>query len=512
MALLNKFLAQSHVRTLFTSRNNNFKDSAACGNLLKEIKINANAAELAVTIEEQSNVEDANLIQKVPLVNYVRQLSSDGASLRDVLSAKIPQEQERVKAFRKEFGATKMGETTIDMMYGGMRGIRALVTETSVLDADEGIRFRGLSIPECQKVLPAANGGNEPLPEGLFWLLLTGEVPTKAQVQQLSQEWADRAALPQHVVTMLNNMPTTLHPMSQFAAAVTALNHDSKFAKAYSEGVHKSKYWEYVYEDSMDLIAKLPVVAATIYCNTYRGGKGSRSIDSNLDWSANFVKMLGYDSPEFTELMRLYLTIHSDHEGGNVSAHTVHLVGSALSDPYLSFAAGMNGLAGPLHGLANQEVLVWLRKLQREAGNNPSEEQLKEYIWKTLKSGQVVPGYGHAVLRKTDPRYTCQREFALKHLPDDELFQLVSKIYKVVPPILTETGKVKNPWPNVDAHSGVLLQYYGMKEMNYYTVLFGVSRALGVLASLVWDRALGLPIERPKSFSTDMLVNMTKKK
>lgn len=120
-------------------------------------------------------------------------------------------------------------------MYGGMRGIRALVTETSVLDADEGIRFRGLSIPECQKVLPKADGGEEPLPEGLFWLLCTGDVPTKAQVKAISQEWANRAALPQHVVTMLNNMPNTLHPMSQFSAAVTALNHDSKYAKAYSE-------------------------------------------------------------------------------------------------------------------------------------------------------------------------------------------------------------------------------------------------------------------------------------
>ncbi|KRF80841.1 probable citrate synthase, mitochondrial isoform X2 [Drosophila virilis] len=450
--------------------------------------------------------------QKVPAIGaYVRQIASETRTLREVLACKIPEEQERIKAFRKQHGGTKMGETTIDMMYGGMRGIKALVTETSVLDPDEGIRFRGLSIPECQKVLPAAEGGSEPLPEGLFWLLMTGDVPSKEQVQQLSCEWADRAALPQHVVNLLNCMPTTLHPMSQLSAAVVALNHDSKFAKAYSEGVHKTKYWEYAYEDSMDLIAKLPVVAATIYCNTYREGKGSRSIDSSLDWSANFVKMLGYDSPEFTELMRLYLTIHSDHEGGNVSAHTVHLVGSALSDPYLSFAAGMNGLAGPLHGLANQEVLVWLRKLQKEAGNNPSEDQLKDYIWKTLKSGQVVPGYGHAVLRKTDPRYTCQREFALKHLPDDELFQLVSKIYTVVPPILTELGKVKNPWPNVDAHSGVLLQYYGMNEMNYYTVLFGVSRALGVLASLVWDRALGLPIERPKSLSTDALIKMVKK-
>jgi len=442
---------------------------------------------------------------------YVRN-ASDSTDLKAILAEKIPKEQERIKGFRKQHGATVVGDVTVDMMYGGMRGIKGLVCETSVLDPDEGIRFRGLSIPECQKVLPKAPGGAEPLPEGLFWLLATGDVPTKAQVDALSKEWAKRAALPGHVVTMLNNMPASLHPMSQFSCAVTALNHESKYAKAYSEGVHKTKYWEYVYEDSMDLIAKLPVVAATIYRNTYRDGKGIGAIDPKLDWSANFCKMLGYEDKEFTELMRLYLTIHSDHEGGNVSAHTVHLVGSALSDPYLSFAAGMNGLAGPLHGLANQEVLVWLQKLRSELGDNANEDKVKDFIWKTLKSGQVVPGYGHAVLRKTDPRYTCQREFALKHLPDDPLFKLVSNIYKVVPPILTELGKVKNPWPNVDAHSGVLLQYYGLKEMNYYTVLFGVSRALGVLASLVWDRALGLPIERPKSMSTDGLIKFCSKK
>lgn len=442
---------------------------------------------------------------------FVRNASSDSTDLRSILAEKIPKEQERVKSFRKEFGNTKVGEVTIDMMYGGMRGIKGLVCETSVLDPDEGIRFRGYSIPECQKLLPKAKGGQEPLPEGLFWLLITGDVPNQAQVDALSKEWAARAALPAHVVTMLNNFPTTLHPMSQLSAAVTALNSESKFAKAYSEGVHKSKYWEYVYEDSMDLIAKLPVVAATIYKNTYKDGKGIGAIDPNKDWSHNFTSMLGFNDATFTELMRLYLTIHSDHEGGNVSAHTVHLVGSALSDPYLSFAAGMNGLAGPLHGLANQEVLVWLQNMMKELKNDLSDENLKAFIWKTLKSGQVVPGYGHAVLRKTDPRYQVQREFAQKHLPDYPLFKLVSSVFTTVPPILTELGKVKNPWPNVDAHSGVLLQYYGLKEMNYYTVLFGVSRALGVMASLVWDRALGLPIERPKSFSTDALMKAVKK-
>jgi citrate synthase len=442
-----------------------------------------------------------------PFVNAVK-YASTSTNLKDVMANLVPVEQKRVSEFRKQHGAFKIGDVTVDMAYGGMRGIKGLVTETSVLDANEGIEFRGHTIPKCQELLPKAPGGAEPLPEGLFWLLLTSKVPTAEQVDWVSKEWNKRADIPQHVVTMLNNFPRHLHPMSQLSAAVNALQSESKFAKAYSEGVHKSKYWEYVYEDSMDLIAKLPTVAAMIYRNLYRDGTSVGAIDMNKDWSHNFTSMLGYENAQFTELMRLYLTIHSDHEGGNVSAHTCHLVGSALSDPYLSFAAAMNGLAGPLHGLANQEVLVWIQKTTKQLGDSPTDEQVKEFIWATLKSGQVLPGYGHAVLRKTDPRYTCQAEFAKKHLPNDPLFKLVAQIYKIAPNVLLEHGKAKNPWPNVDAHSGVLLWHYGMKEMNYYTVLFGVSRALGVLASLVWDRALGLPLERPKSMSTDGLMKI----
>merc|ERR1712198_249168 len=447
------------------------------------------------------------LVPAVTNASFSTTNAVNAADLRTTVAEKIPAMQEEVKAFRKSHGSAKIGEITVDSLYGGMR-MKGLVTETSVLDTEEGIRFRGYTIPECQELLPKAPGGEEPLPEGLFWLLLTGDIPTEEQVRAVSKEWASRAALPRHVVTMLNNFPETVHPMSQFAAAITALNSESKFAKAYADGIHKSKYWEPAYEDSMDLIAKLPVVAATIYNNLFKEGATPCPIDPEKDWSYNFTEMIGYKDPMFTELMRLYLTIHSDHEGGNVSAHATHLVGSALSDPYLSFAAGMCGLAGPLHGLANQEVLVFLSKVVNEIGMDASDERVKTFCENLLKSGQVVPGYGHAVLRKPDPRHTCQREFALKHLPNDKMFHLVSQLYTIVPPILQGTGKVKNPWPNVDAHSGVLLQYYGMKEMNYYTVLFGISRALGVCASLVWSRALGLPLERPKSMSTDGLKKM----
>jgi len=445
------------------------------------------------------------------LLNTTRCVSSSkSTNLKDVLSDQVPVKQKEVKEFRKEYGSTKVGEVTVDMMYGGMRGIRGLVTETSVLDPEEGIRFRGYSIPECQKLLPRGNGGSgeQPLPEALFWLLVTGEVPSQAQADALSKEWNDRAAIPNHVIQMLNNFPSHLHPMSQFSAAITAMNSESKFAKAYASGVNKALFWEYAYEDAMDLIAKLPTVAAIIYRNLNREGTSVGAIDPKKDWSWNFSSMLGYEDSDFVELMRMYLTIHSDHEGGNVSAHTTHLISSALSDPYLSFAGGMNGLAGPLHGLANQEVLIWLTKVSKELQGDYSEKRMKQFVWDTLQGGQVVPGYGHAVLRKTDPRYQCQREFALQKLPNDPMFQLVASLYKVVPDILLEQGKAANPWPNVDAHSGVLLQYYGMTEMNYYTVLFGVSRALGCMASLIWDRALGLPLERPKSFDTPSLKKM----
>ena len=279
----------------------------------------------------------------------------------------------------------------------------------------------------------------------------------------------------------------------------------------YAKGAPKADYWKYTYEDSIELLAKLPNIAARIYRNVFHDGKLAGEVSKDLDYGANLATLLGYgENKEFLELMRLYLTIHSDHEGGNVSAHTTHLVGSALSSPFLSLAAGLNGLAGPLHGRANQEVLEWLFKLRDDLNGDHSKDAIEKYLWDTLNSGRVVPGYGHAVLRKTDPRYTAQREFALKHMPDYELFKLVSNIYEVAPGVLTKHGKTKNPWPNVDSHSGVLLQYYGLTEESFYTVLFGVSRAFGVLPQLILDRGLGLPIERPKSFSTEKYIELVK--
>jgi citrate synthase len=422
--------------------------------------------------------------------------------VKERFKANADEQNKEIKSIVEQYGNKKVGDVTLAQVYQGMRGITGLVTETSLLDSNEGIRFRGYSIPELREKLSHAEGGSEPLPEGLFYLMLVGEIPTHEDVEHISATWARRSHVPNYVFDVIEAFPVSAHPMTQFTAAIMALQTESKFAKAYSEGISKKTYWDYTYEDTMTLIARLPRIAAYIYRRKYKNGEHIQP-DGMLDWSANFAHMLGYEEESFKELMRLYLTIHADHEGGNVSAHATHLVGSALSDPYLSFAAGMTGLAGPLHGLANQEVIRWIEELQKEIGTDkPTKEQIAAYIKKTLEDGKVVPGYGHAVLRKTDPRFTAQMEFAKKHCPDDPTIQTVWNVYEVAPPILEGTGKIKNPWPNVDAHSGALLKHYGLVEEEFYTVLFGVSRALGVLASLCWDRALGFPLERPKSITT----------
>jgi citrate synthase len=410
-----------------------------------------------------------------------------------------------IKELIKQHGDKKIGEVTLSQVYQGMRGITGLVTETSLLDAQEGIRFRGYTIPELQAKLPKAPGGSEPLPEGLFLLMLLGELPSDEEANHLTSTWQRRSHVPNHVFASIEALPVATHPMTQFVVAIMALQTESQFAKKYAAGMSKKDYWDSMFDDSMDLIARLPRIAAYIYRRKYKKGEHIQP-NGLLDWAGNFAHMMGYEDEGFKELMRLYMTIHADHEGGNVSAHTTHLVGSALSDPYLSFAAGMNGLAGPLHGLANQEVIKWIFEMREHIGaDSPTKEQIEQYVKKTLSEGKVVPGYGHAVLRKTDPRFTAQMEFGKKHMADDPLVQTVWNVYEAVPPILSTIGKIKNPWPNVDAHSGALLVHYGMVEYEFYTVLFGVSRALGVLASLCWDRALGLPLERPKSITTDQV-------
>ncbi len=418
------------------------------------------------------------------------------AALTEKLAQKIPALREEMANIISEHGDKVVSEVTVRQVYGGMRGVRGLICDTSSVEPDKGLRIRGIPVIEL----------TDKLPEEILYLLLTGEIPDEAALQDLKNELSQRREVPGYVWDVLRAMPSDSHPMAMFNTGILVMQKESEFAKKYAEGMKKTEYWEPSLEDLLNIIAKLPAIAAGVYRIRFNKGELIDS-DPNLDWGANYVKMLGLPDPdgEFTKLMRLYLVLHSDHESGNVSAFSAHTVGSALSDLYYALSAGLNGLAGPLHGLANQECLRWVLMVKEKFGGVPTDEQLRDFAWETLNSGRVVPGYGHAVLRVTDPRYTAFLEFGKKYCMDDEVFQIVAKIFEVVPGVLQQVKKIKDPWPNVDAGSGALLYHYGLTEFPYYTVLFSVSRALGICSQNVLSRALGLAIVRPKSSTTEWI-------
>ena len=275
--------------------------------------------------------------------------------LHEKISAQLPAWRERIKALGKEHADVVVDEVTVGQIVGGMRDIKSLLTDVSYVDAGEGIRLRGMTIPEVLKKLPKARGGKMPLVGGLYYLLMVGEIPTKEEAMAVEAEWDKRAEIPDYVYKMLKAMPKDTHPMILLTQAVMSLGVNSSFAKKYKEGMKKDAYWEPALEDSLDLTAKLPVIAAFIYRYKYFGEKKNPKYNPKLDYGANFARMMKVsDKKAYSDLSRMYFILHSDHESGNVSAHATHLVGSSLSDIFFAFSAGLAGLAGPLHGLANQ--------------------------------------------------------------------------------------------------------------------------------------------------------------
>lgn len=467
-------------------------------------------------------------VRRITTRSSLRRFSTAQPDIKTTLKSVIPRRVELYQDVKKNLSSKKIGDVTVGGTIGGMRGYSALLWEASSVDAEKGVTFHGHTIEECQGFLPKQHdevndSKSEFLPESMFWFLLTGEKPSQEQIDTFSSDLVANSELPDYLIKLLDSLPSrTMHPMTQLSIAISALNHDSVFASAYSKGIPKTEYWEYVLEDSLNLIAKLPTIIGRIYANTYHNGEQLGQIDFNKDWSYNMAQQMGFtsdsknvnglsgeQSKDFVNLVRLYCALHGDHEGGNVSAHSTHLVGSALSDPFLSYSAGVQGLAGPLHGLAAQEVVRFILEMKSAIGGDiGNKEKIEKHLWSLLNSKRVVPGYGHGVLRKPDPRFKAMIDFGLKRpeeFDNDDNFQLVKNLSHIAPGVLTEHGKTKNPFPNVDSSSGVLFLHYGLKELLFITVIFGGSRSLGPLAQLVWDRIYGLPIERPKSVTLEML-------
>ena len=422
-------------------------------------------------------------------------------TLKEKLSEQIPKLREERVGLMKQHGDHVISQVSVAQAIGGMRGIKGMVCDTSVVEPDKGLIIRGYPIMKIR----------EKLPEEIFWLLITGEMPSADELKQFQDELRTYGEVPKYVWKVLKSMPKSSHPMAMLDTAILAMENESAFRKRYAEGMSKMEYWEPTLEDSMRVMGTIHTIAAGVYRIKYKKGELIEP-SKKLDWAADYAKMLGLPPKkgQTYEMMRLYLTLHCDHEGGNVSANTCHTVGSALSDPFYAVSAGLNGLAGPLHGLANQECLNWVLQTIDKFGGAPTKEQIRDYAWETLNSGKVIPGYGHAVLRVTDPRFEAFLAFGKKYLTKNPVFMTVSNVYDVVPEVLKEHGKAKNPWPNVDAGSGSILYNFGLKEFEYYTVLFSVSRSMGMLSQLVLNRALGTAITRPKSVSTAWLKDQVK--
>ena len=379
--------------------------------------------------------------------------TTTNSMLAERLNALIPPARETLKSIAVSHGTKVVSQVTVDQLFGGLRGVRGLMCDTSAVDPDRGLVIRGRPIADL----------TERLPEEILWLLLTGDLPSADELKDLQKQLTARAQVPGYVWDVLAAMPKDTHPMAMLNAAILVMERESVFRKEYDAGMRRGEYWKPALEDALTLIARMPALAAAVY--RLRFGKGPRiEHDPALDWGANYARMLGLPDPkgDFTKLMRLYMVLHSDHEGGNVSAFSAHTVASALSDIYYALAAGLSGLAGPLHGLANQECLKFVLQLQEHFHGVPSDEDLRKFCWDTLKSGKVIPGYGHAVLRVTDPRFDAFLAFGKKVCPDDPVYRIVDRLFAIVPKVLVEQGKAKDPWPNVDAGSCSLLYHFGL--------------------------------------------------
>ena len=417
--------------------------------------------------------------------------------LQEALSKKIPAWQEDLKKILDENGTKVISEVTIAQAAKGMRGVKSMICDTSAVSADEGLIIRGYPILQITNKLP----------EEVFYLLLTGDLPDQLQLSDLQNQLRAHQNVPDYVWEVLDAMPENSHPMTMLSVAIQSMRVESLFVEKFNKGTPKNEYWKWILDDGIKLIGALPSIAAFIY-RKITIINDRIDPDVNLDWAGNYAYMLGInESDDFKKLMRLYLMLHSDHEGGNVSAFSSLTVASSLSSPFLAIGAGLNGLAGPLHGLANQECLKFVLEIHDHFNGAPNNKDLENFCWDRLNNGRVIPGYGHAVLRCPDPRFTAFMKFGQEHIHDDDVFKIVEALFEVVPPVLKDHGKAKNPWPNVDAASGSLLYYYGLKEFNYYTVLFSLSRVMGMVSQIVINRALRMPITRPKSVTTDWLKN-----
>ena len=358
----------------------------------------------------------------------------------------------------------------------GLRGFPVGTCRTSRVDPQTGVSYVGYPIAHLATLEP----------EAVVFLLLHKELPTQTELATFSADLKARRGVPAAVLDGLTKLPRDGHPMEWLASGLLLLGMTTKTGD-----------WR---EDALNMVARAPELVAAIF--RLRSGWGDPiASDSSLGLIEDFVQMLGVpgaDPAKLTQMLRTFYILHMDHGGGNLSTFTGKAVASGHADIFSSLTAAMLALSGPLHGRANQDCLEFVRKV-----GSSDEDRVEAFIRDALANRDKIYGFGHAVLRAEDPRATIQYALGETICPDDPLFATARSLRKVAVKVLSEVEKISNPYPNVDAVSGSLLNAVGLTDSNYYTVLFGLSRISGIAAQIVDERVnfrngRGAPIYRPK--------------
>lgn len=364
----------------------------------------------------------------------------------------------------------------------GLRGYPVGYCTTSTVDPTKGLFYCGIPIPQLASWQP----------EEVIYLLYYGKKGSQDEVNKFSKDLQSRAKLSPEVIKQIAALPRKGHPNKLFCAALLICG--------IIEGTNDYK------EDCLNLIAKLPQLAATVI-NTHAGWGETKASDPSLGYMENFVALLNLPQKEkakdLIQIFKLFNIMHYDHGGGNLSTFVGKAVASGLEDMYGSIASAMAALSGPRHGKANQDCLIFVQEILDQVGENASESEVEELIRKRLANNELVFGFGHAVLRVEDPRATVFYEAAAKKYPNFPLVKIAHLLRKAGPKVLKENPKISNPYPNVDAVSGVILSAAGFPYPDYFTVLFGLSRMVGISIQIVYERCearegKGTPIVRPK--------------
>ncbi|KAF7316846.1 Citrate synthase [Mycena chlorophos] len=428
-------------------------------------------------------------------------------TLFEAVAQRIPSRAAVATELLTKHRDTTIHELTVGSVMMGMRGTPALLWEISETNA-YGIKYHGKTVTELKQLLPKWPGSTQIAPEAMLWYLYTAQVPTQSQVEKLTADLVLRAKLPADAEAFCDALAKDIAADAQIMMTLTYLARYSKFTAAVTKGTHKNDLWKAVLEDALDISSRFPMIMARVYANKH--DLPHQDWTTELDLAANYTRHIGRgDDFDYTEFTRLCWALYMDH-GANVSAHAMRLCSSAWTDSYLMVVSGMIAGTGPLHAKAIADSVMFNLAMIRSLGQSPSTDDITAYVGRHLSGGKIVPGFGHALLRVPDARLAFLDEFLESHPSSDpkthSFLSLIKNINSVVPDLLREKVlTMKNPHPNADALSGSILHAYGM-DVDFMMSFFATSRVAGFLVQQVWDRALGLSMERPLSLTMEELL------